>query len=106
MYKRQVLDLYNEIAASRELTLDMSFEPGDIQLLSNHTILHARRGYEDFPDPDQKRHLLRLWLSLPAEQPITTRLLAQRARLTVIATAARYKMKHAWRRSVAGRRAP
>ena len=40
----------------------MQFEPGDIQLISNHVILHARTAYED--DPDAPRHLLRLWLSL------------------------------------------
>ena len=40
----------------------MALEPGDIQLLSNHTIVHARTAYED--DPGRKRHLLRLWLTL------------------------------------------
>ena len=45
-----------------ELYLDMSFEPGDIQLISNHFTLHARTAYED--DPQRPRHLLRLWLSL------------------------------------------
>lgn len=38
--------------------------PGDIQWLSNHTILQARTAYEDFDEPERKRHLLRLWLSL------------------------------------------
>jgi hypothetical protein len=42
----------------------MSFEPGDIQLISNHVILHARSEYQDWPEPARKRHLLRLWLSL------------------------------------------
>jgi len=35
----------------------------DIQLLHNHTILHARSAYEDWPEVERKRHLLRLWLS-------------------------------------------
>ena len=30
----------------------MNFMPGDIQFLHNHTILHARTGYEDWPEPD------------------------------------------------------
>ena len=59
-----LLDLYEEIADSPELCFDMQFEPGDIQLLSNHTILHSRKAYDDEPSPDHKRHLLRLWLSL------------------------------------------
>lgn len=62
--ERALLDLYEEIADSPELRLDMHFEPGDVQLISNHLVLHARTGYEDAPDPTLKRHLLRLWLSL------------------------------------------
>jgi len=62
--ERELLDLYEEIAESPELYLDMQFRPGDIQLVSNHFILHARTAYEDEPDPKHKRHLLRLWLSL------------------------------------------
>jgi hypothetical protein len=44
--------------------LDMDLQPGDIQLLSNHTNLHARTEYEDYEDLAKRRHLLRLWLSL------------------------------------------
>jgi hypothetical protein len=62
--ERELLDLYEEIASSPELYLDMQLEPGDVQLLSNHVVLHARTAYEDFPDPARRRHLLRLWLSL------------------------------------------
>jgi hypothetical protein len=60
----ELLDLYEEIASSPELRLDMELEPGDVQLLSNHVVLHARTAYEDFPEPERRRHLLRLWLSL------------------------------------------
>jgi len=34
-----------------------------MQFISNHTIVHARTAYEDYADPNEKRHLLRLWLS-------------------------------------------
>ena len=61
--ERALLDLYEEIADSPEIRLDMHFEPGDVQLLSNHVVLHARTAYEDDPDPARRRHLLRLWLS-------------------------------------------
>jgi hypothetical protein len=40
----------------------MEFREGDIQLLNNAVILHAREAYEDDEDLDQRRHLLRLWL--------------------------------------------
>lgn len=57
-----LLDLYEEIADDPGVRLEMELAPGDIQLLSNHTVVHARTDYED--DADQRRHLLRLWLSL------------------------------------------
>lgn len=60
----QLLDMYDEICASPEFQLDMWLEPGDMQFISNHTILHARTRYQDHADPAMKRHLLRLWLSI------------------------------------------
>ena len=60
--ERELLDLYEAIADEPALYLDMEIHPGDIQLISNHTILHARTAYED--DAAHRRHLLRLWLSL------------------------------------------
>ena len=59
-----LLDTYEEIASSPDLYLDMELEAGDIQWLSNHSVLHARTAYRDDPDPARKRHLLRLWLSI------------------------------------------
>jgi hypothetical protein len=62
--EEELVALYEEVASDPSLRLDMSFEPGDIQLISNHVILHARSEYQDWPEPARKRHLLRLWLSL------------------------------------------
>jgi hypothetical protein len=67
---KRLLDRYDEIANRPELCLEMDLEPGDIQLLSNHTQLHARRAYEDFDEPERRRHLLRLWLSLPQRHSV------------------------------------
>ena len=54
-----------ELAEDPDLYLSMDFAPGDIQLLHNHQILHNRTAYEDWPEPERKRYLLRLWLSPP-----------------------------------------
>jgi hypothetical protein len=62
--ERELLDLYEAIASSPELYFDMDLEPGDVQWLSNHVVLHARTAYEDPDEPAEKRHLLRLWLSI------------------------------------------
>ena len=66
----QALDMLGELAADPELRLDMDFTPGDVQFLHNHTILHARSAYEDWPEAERKRHLLRLWLSPPGARPL------------------------------------
>ncbi len=62
-----LLDLYEEIANDTDHRLEMTLEPGDIQWLSNHSIIHARGGYQDPPGAKNGRELLRLWLSLDAE---------------------------------------
>jgi hypothetical protein len=45
-----------------QLQCQMSFEPGQIQFLNNRAIGHARTDFIDHPEPDQKRHLVRLWM--------------------------------------------
>jgi hypothetical protein len=62
--EHELLDLYDAISASPEFHVDMELEPGDVQLLSNHTVIHARTDYVDPPEEDRKRHLLRLWITL------------------------------------------
>jgi hypothetical protein len=59
----QALEMITALA--EELSYSMTFEPGDIQILHNHVVLHRRSDYEDWPEPDRKRHLLRLWLATP-----------------------------------------
>jgi hypothetical protein len=66
----EALDLVDELANDPKLHLLMKLEPGDIQLVHNHTILHDRTAFEDFPEPERKRHLLRLWLAPPNARPL------------------------------------
>jgi hypothetical protein len=65
-----LLDRIVELAHSDEFRLDMSFQPGDIQLLNNHTVVHWRTGYTDWPEPERKRRLYRLWIDRPGERPV------------------------------------
>jgi hypothetical protein len=61
----EALDLFDELANDPALNLNMELRPGDMQFVHNHTILHDRTAFEDFPEPKRKRHLLRLWLAPP-----------------------------------------
>lgn len=60
---RELLDLIDGYAHSRELCLSMDFRPGDIQWLNNHVTLHSRTAFVDWEQPDRKRWLMRLWLN-------------------------------------------
>lgn len=58
------------------LALHMVLEPGDIQLLANGHVFHARTAYKDYPpgSVDEngrervRRHLMRLWLGVPESE--------------------------------------
>jgi len=66
----EALDMVHALANDPSLHLKMAFEPGDMQILHNHQIMHDRTAYEDWPEPDRKRHLLRLWLAPPDGIPL------------------------------------
>lgn len=55
-------DLMDQIMDEPSVHLSMAFEPGDMQFIHNPQILHDRTGFEDFDEPERRRHLLRLWL--------------------------------------------
>lgn len=57
------LDLLAETA--ERLCFQMVLEPGDIQLLNNHVVYHARTAFSDHSDANRKRLLYRLWLCMP-----------------------------------------
>jgi hypothetical protein len=61
---REVIAEWEAYAERPDVHLDMQLGPGDVQLVSNHTVVHARTSYVDAPG--SPRHLLRLWLSLEA----------------------------------------
>ena len=57
-------------ASAERHALNMMLEPGDIQLVNNLVVVHARRAFEDEPDPDRRRYMVRLWLSSPRGRPL------------------------------------
>ena len=59
----EAMELLESIANDPAFHVEMDFQPGDVQLLNNGRILHAREAYEDHDDPGLRRHLLRLWLA-------------------------------------------
>lgn len=58
----EALDRFDSLAESERFCATMRLQEGDLQLVSNHSVVHARTTFTD--DPVAPRHLLRLWLSL------------------------------------------
>jgi len=68
--QQAAVDCIKEISERPEFHFDMDFRKGDIQMLSNHDVLHARTNFEDYPEPERKRRLLRAWVNLPEPRPM------------------------------------
>ena len=66
----EALDMFDSLANSAELNFSMQLEEGDMQFVYNHALLHDRTAFENWPDEERKRHLLRLWLSVPGDRPL------------------------------------
>lgn len=58
------VDCVAELCKRPDMIVDMDFDRGDIQWLSNYDCLHARSGFTDWPEPERHRRLLRVWLNL------------------------------------------
>jgi len=81
--QKEALEAMQTVPVDKQIRLDMELEPGDIQLLHNHQILHARTAYVDFDDIDQRRHLLRLWLATPNGRELPPEFLEQFNQITL-----------------------
>jgi alpha-ketoglutarate-dependent taurine dioxygenase len=70
--KQQVeaLDLFDEICARPGVCLEFDMQPGDILVASNYDILHCRTAFEDYDEPARRRHMMRLWLTIPDGRPL------------------------------------
>ena len=66
----EAMDLLDTLCNDPEIHLAMEFRPGDVQLLHNHQILHSRGDFENWPEPERHRHLLRLWIAPPEARPL------------------------------------
>jgi alpha-ketoglutarate-dependent taurine dioxygenase len=59
---KAALEALEAILEEPAMWMDFFFEPGQIQLLDNRLCGHCRTGFEDYPEPERRRHLVRLWL--------------------------------------------
>ncbi|NBE79492.1 TauD/TfdA family dioxygenase [Micromonospora rubida] len=60
--QREALDVLDRLHADPRFFLGMDLRAGDMQFLDNGVVVHARTAYEDHPEPERRRDLIRLWL--------------------------------------------
>jgi len=68
--QKRALDAIEEIASLPDMHFSFRQSPGDILFLNNWITLHRRSEFVDFPEPEQKRHILRAWISPPNNRAI------------------------------------
>jgi alpha-ketoglutarate-dependent taurine dioxygenase len=64
------LDAFDLQVRSEENCYRMYLEPGDIQIMNDYRTVHSRTEFEDHPEPERRRTLFRLWLSLPGSEAL------------------------------------
>ena len=66
----EALDYLETVCEDPAMHIRFYQEPGDMLFLNNWTTLHRRSEFVDHDALDDRRHLLRVWLSMPNSRPI------------------------------------
>jgi hypothetical protein len=55
------LNLFDQVASAPENRLAFFLERGDMIVINNYTVMHARTSFTNFPEPGRQRRLVRMW---------------------------------------------
>jgi hypothetical protein len=58
----EAFNLFDQIAKAPGNRLSFQLERGEMLVLNNYTVLHARTQFANPPEPERQRRLIRLWL--------------------------------------------
>lgn len=61
----ECINYLEEILRRPDVLFSTWFEPGDLQFINNHVILHSRTSFKDFDEQYRKRLLIRIWIAPP-----------------------------------------
>jgi hypothetical protein len=56
------LDTLDGLLSDPALSVEFTLRPGEMFFFNNRWLLHNRTAFEDFAEPERRRHLVRLWL--------------------------------------------
>lgn len=65
----EAFDCFDAVANDPRFLVTVQLEAGDCLVLHNRAVMHARTDYEDWPERERRRHLLRLWIDAPDIRP-------------------------------------
>lgn len=68
--QKEAVEYLETLANDPRFYGEMMFEPGDMQFMNNHVMWHSRTEFEDYEEDDRRRHLIRMWLSVPNSRPL------------------------------------
>ena len=60
--QRNALEVVEELLRRADFRVEFSLQPGQMLFTNNRWLLHNRTAFEDYPDPEHRRHYVRLWL--------------------------------------------
>jgi alpha-ketoglutarate-dependent taurine dioxygenase len=60
--QRAALDALDAVLSMPELRIEFYLKPGDMFFINNRWLFHSRTAFEDHPQPERRRHYVRLWL--------------------------------------------
>ena len=60
--QRRALGVVEALLRREDFRVEFSLQPGQMLFTNNRWILHNRTAFEDHPDPERRRHYVRLWL--------------------------------------------
>ena len=60
--QRQALEIVERLLRRADFRVEFNLQPGQILFTNNRWVLHNRTAFEDYPDPERRRHYVRLWL--------------------------------------------
>ena len=66
----QALDFLDTVCERQNIQTRLTLRRGDLLFLNNWTTLHRRTAFVDEKQERFKRHLLRIWLSMPNSRPL------------------------------------
>jgi hypothetical protein len=58
----EALDFFDDVARSPENRIAFNLERGEMIVINNYTVMHARTTFAEHPQPERRRSLTRLWL--------------------------------------------